>query len=541
MKNFGMMAAFALLGSTAFAVNEGFVVRETVNPEGEVLSRSVIRKTLPSADIKVLNHLPELLAEDLPSNASYYRETFVPAQDGRVEGLEAEVLGREEVPGSEVRHLVSQGDPRNRIDLTIVGDGYTQAQKQRFFDDAQRLTDDLFQGQTFASYLPLFNVHAVFVPSRQSGVTDGSDRRSTALGLYRNPPGSKRAIMPGNRRAIDRAIRLAPDADYPILVANDDFYGGLGGRYAITTRSRTSGSMVLRHELGHNFGNVGEEYDGGQVYSGANFSSSARSVSWQHWVDQSHRGEQNDAEFLDGQYVWQNLRGRPYRTTFDFPAPTTRGAYRFRVKISTVGWATPQDVEARIDGQIVELLGNFTVDRGFLTLAPSFTLAPGRHTLEFTEKVNDGDNVLAFAQLFALPAEYDETVDKTTAYAVFDFRGRKRGYRPTHNGCLMRNMEITEFCAPDKENMWTRFLARVSLIDGVDVQGRDVRVETPALGEKLEVKWFDSQGNELVSNRNERIVRGLAPGRYRVSVELKTAEVRRANRDLLRTQEFQVR
>ena len=56
-------------------------------------------------------------------------------------------------------------------------------------------------------------------------------------------------------------------------------WGGLGGRYAITTRSLTSGSMVLRHELGHNFSNVGEEYDGGQVYSGANFSRTKIGVS----------------------------------------------------------------------------------------------------------------------------------------------------------------------------------------------------------------------------------------------------------------------
>ena len=43
-----------------------------------------------------------------------------------------------------------------------------------------------------------------------------------------------------------------------LRVRSEQRYGGLGGRYAITTRSKNSGSMVLRHELGHNFGNVGE-------------------------------------------------------------------------------------------------------------------------------------------------------------------------------------------------------------------------------------------------------------------------------------------
>lgn len=54
------------------------------------------------------------------------------------------------------------------------------------------------------------------------------------------------------------------------FLGNDEFYGGLGGEFTISTSSETSGTIVLRHEMGHNFANVGEEYDGGQVYRGAN-------------------------------------------------------------------------------------------------------------------------------------------------------------------------------------------------------------------------------------------------------------------------------
>ncbi|MBI4925605.1 MAG: hypothetical protein HY843_06740, partial [Bdellovibrio sp.] len=70
---------------------------------------------------------------------------------------------------SEVRTLVLQGPTKNRINLTILGDGYTTNEKQKFFDDAQRITDDLFKAKTFSSYLPLFNVFAVFLPSQDSG------------------------------------------------------------------------------------------------------------------------------------------------------------------------------------------------------------------------------------------------------------------------------------------------------------------------------------------------------------------------------------
>ena len=45
---------------------------------------------------------------------------------------------------------------------------------------------------------------------------------------------------------------------------------------AIFTSSVTSGALALRHELGHIFADVGEEYDGGNDYSGPNFAETAR-------------------------------------------------------------------------------------------------------------------------------------------------------------------------------------------------------------------------------------------------------------------------
>ena len=83
------------------------------------------------------------------------------------------------IAGAEVRILVSQGPKENRINLTMVGDGYTLAERDKFFSDANRITHELFTGSTFASYLPLFNVYAVFSPSHESGITDGDIRRAS--------------------------------------------------------------------------------------------------------------------------------------------------------------------------------------------------------------------------------------------------------------------------------------------------------------------------------------------------------------------------
>ena len=37
----------------------------------------------------------------------------------------------------------------------IRGDGYTQAERKKFYDDVERMTDDLFKGETFKSILPV--------------------------------------------------------------------------------------------------------------------------------------------------------------------------------------------------------------------------------------------------------------------------------------------------------------------------------------------------------------------------------------------------
>lgn len=453
--------------------------------------------------------------------------------------------------GSEVRTIVNQGPSENRIDLTIVGDGYTEEQKKRFFEDAKRLTDDMFVGQTFASYLPLFNVHAVFVPSKESGLTD-MERKDTALGLYRSPRGSKRGVMPGNRRAIERAIDLAPDTDYPILVANDDFYGGLGGRYAITTRSHNSGTMVLRHELGHNFGNVGEEYDGGQVYSGANHSSS-RSLPWQHWID--GEGKVHEAKALATGYPWENLSKGPIELDFKVPEGDENGPMQVGIDVSSVGWEGEQDVEILIDGKPQKYEGVYTEDRSFFRLKDAQSLPAGNHKLTIREKNPDGDNVVAAVRINAYPADYDFTPDKIGGYPTFNYQGRHVGYRPTHESCLMRNMRSTDFCSVDQENMWHKFLNRVDLIDGVEmkpIKGRDgddnhiISVETPDL-EGLDIRWYadETQQDGSVKEVELEHLRGAKQwladdgddaGNYRVEVRFATDEVRKYS-DRFRTSE----
>lgn len=497
------------------------------------------RQLTPASGKVLLQSLPRYLVEEGKSPKEIYEEYLISdalltpqlrdlAQLKTAESLEFQT-------DDNVRTLVNQGPVSNRISLTIVGDGYTQAEKNKFFDDAASTTKQLFDGQTYASYLPLFNVYAVFVPSNESGIGDGRPK-NTALRLYRSPQGSKRGIMPGDPSAAEKALGMAPGADYPILLANDNYYGGLGGQFAITTSSKRSGIIVLRHELGHNFGNVGEEYDGGQVYMGANFSSSKDAIPWMHWVEGNLKV--NNAVDLGGEYVWQNLSGRPYDFNFKFPA-----GFLFNLQVSSVGWETPQDVAVSIDDQQISFKGDYNDDRNFYNMGPVSGLSAGSHHLHVEEKVHDGDNVLAFARLYAMPQDYDFTKNKVGAYLDYDDSDTQVGFRPTHDSCPMRDMLNPNFCVVDKENMWIRFLNRVTLIDEV-VVGADktVTLKVPKLP-GLEVAWFKDAGQgsmvELPELRNQlQWSAQNQSGQFKVRVHFATPEVRKPTGRFLAEKNF---
>jgi hypothetical protein len=410
------------------------------------------------------------------------------------------------------------------------------------------MTDGLFKDKAFSSYLPLFNVVAIFVPSNQSGLTD-LNSVDTAFGLYRSPAGSKRGILPGKPDIIRAALTLSPsNTDYPIVIANDNSYGGLGGEFAITTRSIESGLMVLRHELGHNFGQVGEEYDGGQVYQGANNSLDGTNPSWNHWI--SGPVTTSESKLLAGEYLWKNLSGGNISIDFNFPTQIKIQPYLFYALLSTVGWSSPNDVKVFLDGNPIQPEGIFTEDRSFFAIDLRQSLKSGHHTLEFHENLNDGNNIIASARVYALPFDYDFS-NTIGAVSVFDVNGFPSGYRPTHNSCIMQNMRSFEFCSIDKENMWVQFLNRVNTIDAVnttkDIPNKIATVEllTPDLS-NLKIRWFrvdrNGKANEILGIKNKRTWTTYPEDKnlYRVEVKLVSPEVLKPSTRFTSTKDFKI-
>jgi len=159
--------------------------------------------------------------------------------------------------------VFENGPPETRIDLLIMGDGYTGAQMPVFHEDVRRLVEVLFSTPPFRERRKDFNVRAIDTPSEDSGVSRPSDavHRRTALGASYDIFGSERYVLTLDNRDLREAAAQAPYEFVEILV-NGEKYGGGGIYNLFATSSTRSGSTpyVFVHEFGHHFAALADEY-----------------------------------------------------------------------------------------------------------------------------------------------------------------------------------------------------------------------------------------------------------------------------------------
>jgi len=170
--------------------------------------------------------------------------------------------------------LVKKGDPHVKVDIAIVGDGYTAGEMGKFRSDAKHFNDVLFSTEPFRSRVDDFNVWLVEAASAESGI-DKPDKnvwKNTPLGTMYNTFGSARYVLTTENRAL-RDILAGVPYDFVMILVNDDRYGG-GGIYNLYTTCYTRTDKpgmewqmdyVYVHEFGHSFGGLGDEYYSSQV------------------------------------------------------------------------------------------------------------------------------------------------------------------------------------------------------------------------------------------------------------------------------------
>ena len=159
--------------------------------------------------------------------------------------------------------VFENGPCAEKVDLLIMGDGYTVEETGKFHADAQRMTDVLFNASPFASRKNDFNVRAADIISQDSGISDprNGSWKNTALGLRFNALDLDRYVLSFEEKSI-RDLSAAAPCDFIIILFNDIKYGG-GGIYNLwltCSSDAARSSYVLVHEFGHLFAGLADEY-----------------------------------------------------------------------------------------------------------------------------------------------------------------------------------------------------------------------------------------------------------------------------------------
>jgi hypothetical protein len=165
-------------------------------------------------------------------------------------------------PGPLLRLLVN-GPSSTKVDLLLLCDGYTAAQRGGFERDARRMMALLFATSPFKERRADFNVWGLCAPSPATGISrpsTGIHRRSRVGATY-DAFGSERYILTFDNHSFREVASFAP-YDFVEILANGKTYGGGGifGLYATVAAKSLWAPYVFVHEFGHHFAGLADEY-----------------------------------------------------------------------------------------------------------------------------------------------------------------------------------------------------------------------------------------------------------------------------------------
>jgi hypothetical protein len=161
------------------------------------------------------------------------------------------------------------GPSDNRVDIVIIGDGYTRGQiETTYAAHVDGMLNYMFNGtqDPFCRYRNYFNVHRVDVISAEEGADVPWLGIEVDTVLNARYDANIQRYLKADKTEATRQINAALEgtdivADMKLISVNSSIYGGSGGSYAIYSGGNSSANELAMHELGHSYGDLADEYD----------------------------------------------------------------------------------------------------------------------------------------------------------------------------------------------------------------------------------------------------------------------------------------
>ncbi len=173
------------------------------------------------------------------------------------------VVRKHPPPAAELIAMEKNGDPANKVDLLILGDGYTTEESAKFKKQTHDLIEELFKVSPFKERRQDFNVWALMPPAAESGTNRPSN------GTYRwSPSGttydafrSERYVLAFDNPGFREICQISP-YEFVTILANHHTYGGGGiyGLYSTVAAASDWAPYLFIHEFGHHFAALADEY-----------------------------------------------------------------------------------------------------------------------------------------------------------------------------------------------------------------------------------------------------------------------------------------
>ena len=188
---------------------------------------------------------------------------FVPVWSADVDPNAMDVIRKQPPAPVKPIGIRVNGPSPDKVDLLIVGDGYTKGEMKKFEAAARRLADHLFATSPFKERAKDFNVWAIALPTTESGVSRPSTgvHHASPLGARYDIFGSERYVLTTDNRALRELAQYAPYEFIEILVNNETYGGGgIFGQFSTAAAGNDWANYLFVHEFGHHFAGLADEY-----------------------------------------------------------------------------------------------------------------------------------------------------------------------------------------------------------------------------------------------------------------------------------------
>ena len=191
------------------------------------------------------------------------RNVYAPLWSCDVDPSDYHIVSESPSRRDSVYSPVVSGPSHERVDILIVGEGYTAEERGKFESDLKKYADVFFSWEPYRSNRGKFNFRGIFSPSPEDGVDEPRQGvyRHTLLGASFNSLDSDRYLLVEDNKTLRDVAAQAP-YDALLIMVNSRRYGGGGlyNDYCCFTSDGTWNEHVMLHEFGHSFAGLGDEY-----------------------------------------------------------------------------------------------------------------------------------------------------------------------------------------------------------------------------------------------------------------------------------------